>query len=86
MPFGAFARIAEALDGLIRVSELATERVGDPSEVVRVGDQVKVRVVGIDADRRRLSLSIRWAAADRYRSQTAIADALDTRILRIPPV
>jgi small subunit ribosomal protein S1 len=61
MPFGAFARIAEGLEGLIHVSELAMDRVADPSEVVKVGDRVKVRVVGIDPDRRRLSLSIRQA-------------------------
>jgi len=61
MPFGAFARIAEGLEGLIHVSELSVERVADPAEVVRVGDAVKVRVVGIDQERRRLSLSIRHA-------------------------
>ncbi len=61
MPFGAFARIAEGLEGLIHVSELSVERVADPAEVVRVGDAVKVRVVGIDQERRRLSLSIRQA-------------------------
>jgi small subunit ribosomal protein S1 len=61
MPFGAFARIAEGLEGLIHVSELADERVADPSEAVKVGDRVKVRIVGIEADRRRLSLSIRQA-------------------------
>jgi small subunit ribosomal protein S1 len=61
MPFGAFARIAEGLEGLIHVSELSPERVNDPSEVVHVGDGVRVRVVGIDPERRRLSLSIRQA-------------------------
>ncbi len=58
MPFGAFARIAEGLEGLIHVSELSTERVADPADVVKVGDSVRVRVVGIDQERRRLSLSI----------------------------
>ena len=62
MPFGAFARIAEGLEGLIHVTELADERVTDPAEVIHVGDSVRVRVVGIDQERRRLSLSIRQAA------------------------
>jgi small subunit ribosomal protein S1 len=61
MPFGAFARIGDGLEGLIHVSELGPERVSDPSEVVHVGDNVRVRVVGIDQERRRLSLSIRQA-------------------------
>jgi len=61
MPFGAFARIGEGLEGLIHVSELSDHRVADPSQAVRVGDGVRVRVVGIDHDRRRLSLSLRQA-------------------------
>jgi small subunit ribosomal protein S1 len=61
MPFGAFARIADGLEGLIHVSELAMERVADPADVVKVGDAVKVRIVGIDPERRRLSLSVRQA-------------------------
>lgn len=59
MPYGAFARIAEGVDGLIHVSELASRRVADPSEVVRVGDTLPVLIVGIDHERRRLSLSAR---------------------------
>lgn len=62
MPFGAFARIADGLEGLVHVSELADERVAQPADVVKVGDTVRVRVVGVDNERRRLSLSIRQAS------------------------
>jgi small subunit ribosomal protein S1 len=62
MPFGAFARIAEGLEGLIHVTELSDQRVNDPAEVVQVGSKVRVRVVGIDRERRRLSLSVRQSA------------------------
>jgi small subunit ribosomal protein S1 len=68
MPFGAFARIGEGLEGLIHVSELALHRVAEPSDAVRVGEHVRVKIVGIEADRRRLSLSIRQA--DREISPT----------------
>lgn len=61
MPFGAFARVAEGLEGLVHISELADRRVTQPSEVVKVGDSVRVRVVAIDDERRRLSLSMRQA-------------------------
>ena len=61
MPFGAFARVADGLEGLIHISELADERVAQPADVVTVGDAVRVRVVGVDDERRRLSLSIRQA-------------------------
>jgi small subunit ribosomal protein S1 len=61
MAFGAFARIGEGLEGLIHVSELASQRVAEPGDAVHVGDRVRVKVVGIDQERRRLSLSIRQA-------------------------
>jgi small subunit ribosomal protein S1 len=61
MPYGAFARIAEGVEGLIHVSEIAADRVTDPREAVRVGDVLPVRIVAIDRERRRLSLSARLA-------------------------
>jgi small subunit ribosomal protein S1 len=61
MPYGAFARIADGVEGLIHVSELAHERVGDPNDAVHVGDVLPVRIVAIDRERRRLSLSARLA-------------------------
>jgi small subunit ribosomal protein S1 len=61
MPYGAFAKVADGVEGLIHVSELAPHRVTDPGEVVRVGDVVPVKVVAIDGERRRLSLSARLA-------------------------
>ncbi|HZP97112.1 MAG TPA: S1 RNA-binding domain-containing protein [Candidatus Limnocylindria bacterium] len=61
MPYGAFARVAEGVEGLVHVSELADHRVADPHEVVRVGDVLVVKIVGVDAVRRHLSLSARLA-------------------------
>jgi small subunit ribosomal protein S1 len=68
MAFGAFARIGDGLEGLIHVSELAAQRVAEPGDAVQVGERVRVKIVGIDAERRRLSLSIRQA--DGQDSQT----------------
>jgi small subunit ribosomal protein S1 len=61
MAFGAFARIGDGLEGLIHVSELAPHRVAEPADAVQVGDLVRVKIVGIEPERRRLSLSIRQA-------------------------
>jgi small subunit ribosomal protein S1 len=61
MPYGAFARVADGVEGLIHVSEVADRRVSEPGEAVRVGDALRVKIVGIDRDRRRLSLSARLA-------------------------
>jgi len=68
MAFGAFARIGDGLEGLIHVSELASQRVAEPGDAVQVGDLVRVKIVAADPERRRLSLSIRQA--DGQISQT----------------
>ena len=60
--FGAFARLEEGLEGLIHISELAEGRVEKPSDIVKAGDKVKVRILRIDPDNRRLALSLKKAS------------------------
>ena len=57
--FGAFVDIGIHQDGLVHVSELADRFISDPSEVVKTGDKIKVRVIGVDKARNRISLSAR---------------------------
>jgi small subunit ribosomal protein S1 len=57
--FGAFARIEDGIEGLIHVSELSEDRVNHPREVVQEGQEVTVRIIRIDAQRRRMGLSLR---------------------------
>jgi len=64
--FGAFARLDEDIEGLIHISELSDQRIGHPSEVVKVGDQVELRVIRIDSARQRLGLSLRRVNDDTY--------------------
>jgi uncharacterized protein len=59
--FGAFVDVGVHQDGLVHVSELANRFVRDPAEVVRVGDRVRVKVIKIDGERRRIGLSIKQA-------------------------
>src|SRR5207248_360320 len=56
--FGAFVDL-DGIDGLIHISELAPHHIENPREIVEQGDQVKVRILEIDSERRRLSLSIK---------------------------
>ena len=63
MDFGAFVQILPGKDGLVHVSEMAEERVGKPSDVVKEGDRVTVKLVAID-DRGRLQLSMKAAARE----------------------
>ncbi len=62
--FGAFVDLGVKQDGLVHVSELADRFVKDPSEIVGVGDRVKVRVLGVDLARKRISLSRRSVPSD----------------------
>jgi small subunit ribosomal protein S1 len=64
MPYGAFARVQPGIEGLIHISEISPRRIGTPGEVVHAGDLVRVRVVAIDPERRRLSLSMRQASGN----------------------
>ncbi len=57
--FGAFAEIVSGVEGLIHISELAEHHVENPREVVQQGEDVKVKIIEIDPERRRLSLSLR---------------------------
>ena len=60
--FGAFVELEPGLEGLVHISELAANRVRAASDVVKPGQEVQVRILEIDKDARRISLSIRKAA------------------------
>src|SRR5438552_11450391 len=64
VPFGAFVRVADGIEGLVHISELSNEHVDSPEQVVQVGDQVRVKVVDVDVSRRRISLSIKRVTED----------------------
>jgi small subunit ribosomal protein S1 len=61
VPFGAFVRLGEGIEGLVHISELSEQHVESPEQVVQVGEQVRVKVVDVDVPRRRISLSMRRA-------------------------
>ena len=64
VPFGAFVQLGEATEGLVHISEMAPRHIETPSQVVKVGDVVKVKVMEINPERRRISLSMKAAAAE----------------------
>ena len=61
VPFGAFVRVDEGIEGLVHISELAERHVEIPEQVVQVGDDIIVKVIDIDLERRRISLSLKQA-------------------------
>jgi len=61
VPFGAFIRVFDGIEGLVHISELAERHVEIPEQVVQVGDQLFVKIIDIDLERRRISLSLKQA-------------------------
>ena len=62
VPFGAFVDLGDGIEGLVHISEMAKQHVDAPAQVCKVGDKVQVKVMEIDLDRRRISLSMKAAA------------------------
>jgi small subunit ribosomal protein S1 len=72
--FGAFVEIEEGVEGLIHISELAQHHVEDPSEIVRPGQDVNVKIIEIDPERRRLSLSLKRLEPEYRIHEDAMAE------------
>lgn len=81
VPFGAFVRVEEGIEGLVHISELAQRHVEVPDQVVNVGEEVMVKVIDIDLERRRISLSLKQADEDYTEefdpSRYGMADSYD---------
>ena len=59
MTFGAFAQVVEGVDGLIHISQIAQQKIGKPADVLEVGQEVDVKIIAIDEEKQKVSLSIR---------------------------
>lgn len=81
VPFGAFVRVEEGIEGLVHISELAERHVEVPDQVVTVGQDAMVKVIDIDLERRRISLSLKQADEDYTEefdpSKYGMADSYD---------
>jgi small subunit ribosomal protein S1 len=81
VPFGAFVRVDDGIEGLVHISELAERHVEIPEQVVQVGSDVMVKVIDIDLERRRISLSLKQANEDYTEefdpSKYGMADSYD---------
>ena len=64
--FGAFARVEDSVEGLVHISELSTRMITHPREVVKEGEEVQVKILRIEPDRRRLGLSLKQSAEEAY--------------------
>lgn len=73
VPFGAFIELGANVEGLVHISEMAMKHIDSPAQVVHVGDAVKVKVMDVNVERRRISLSMK-AAAEELRIEIEVAE------------
>ncbi len=72
--FGVFVELEEELEGLLHVSELADHKVDSPRDVVKVGDEIEVKILRVDTEERKIGLSLKraqWAAEDSTQPESA---------------
>src|SRR5207245_3298329 len=62
VPFGSFVQVGEGIEGLVHISEMAVHHVGLPEQVVSPGEELWVKIIDLDLQRRRISMSIKQAA------------------------
>lgn len=67
--FGAFVKITDDVEGLVHISEISERRVANPADVLDVGQEVKVKIIGIDKANKRIALSISQAMEDAERAE-----------------
>lgn len=76
--FGAFANIIPGIDGLIHISQISWQRVKTPADVLSVGDEVEVKIIDIDFDKKRVSLSMKELIDKPEETISILADSDDT--------
>lgn len=73
LPYGAFVDIGTITDGLLHVSQMSLEYVRDINELMKVGDEINVRVIGVDMEKKEFSLSLLPEGAEQERQEMAMA-------------
>ena len=77
MAFGAFAEILPGVDGLIHISQIANKRIGKPEDVLTEGQEVQVKITDVDAENKRISLSIRALLQEEEPAEEAAEEAAE---------
>ncbi len=76
MPFGAFAEIVDGVDGLIHISQIALNKIGKPADVLELGQTVDARIIDIDDENQKVSLSIRVLLEEARAAEEAMPEEI----------
>jgi len=85
-PFGAFVDLGAGVQGLLHVSEMSWSRVANPAEIVKPGDEITVKVLRVDEDKRKISLGLKQLSADpwsRVQDVYKVGQVLSGRVTRV---
>ncbi len=77
MTFGAFAELLPGVDGLIHISQIANRRIGKPEDVLAEGQEVQVKITDVDAENKRISLSIRALLEDAPAEEETVEETVE---------
>jgi small subunit ribosomal protein S1 len=69
VPFGAFVELEPGLDALVHISQISVKRIGSPSEVVNIGDEITAKVIELDVEKHKISLSIKELLKEQEKAQ-----------------
>ena len=84
--YGAFCELVPGIDGMVHVSELSWGRLRNPAELVKVGDELDVYVIGFDKEKRRISLGYKDPDADPwkiFRSRYNVGDVASVKVVKL---
>ncbi len=79
MPFGAFAEIIDGVDGLIHISQISQQKIGKPADVLELGQVVDVKIIAVDEEKQKISLSIR-ALLDEAAAEEVAEEATEEAV------
>ena len=77
MPFGAFAEIVDGVDGLIHISQIADHKIGKPADVLEVGQVVDAKIIDIDNENQKISLSIRALIEEAKATEEVVEETVE---------
>ena len=80
LDFGAFVRLEEGVDGLVHVSQISKEHVNKPSDVLEIGEEVMVKIIDVNEEEKRISLSMREVEEDNIEEDTINNEELEVSI------
>src|SRR5699024_40854 len=82
LDFGAFVRLKEGVDGLLHVSEISKDHIDKPSDVLEIGQTINVKIIDIDGEEKKVSLSLKQIPDENEESENnnIVKEELDTTI------